>query len=67
MAWSSIEQNWKQFSRNIKQKWVKLSTRLRRVSLPVKSQSIGAWQRTQKRSIRCRGIAVGGSLPRPRS
>jgi len=28
MAWSSIEQNWKQFSRNVKQKWVKLSTRL---------------------------------------
>jgi len=26
MAWSSIEQNWKQFSRNVKQKWVKLST-----------------------------------------
>ena len=33
MAWSSIEQNWEQFSRNVKQKWVKLSTRLRRVSL----------------------------------
>ena len=67
MAWSSIEQNWKQFSRNVKQKWVKLSTRLRRVSLPVTSQSIGTWQRTQKRSIRCMGISVGGSLPRPRS
>jgi len=25
MDWSSIEQNWKQFRRNIKQKWVKLS------------------------------------------
>ena len=25
MAWSSIEQNWKQFRRNIKEKWVKLS------------------------------------------
>jgi uncharacterized protein YjbJ (UPF0337 family) len=25
MDWSSIEQNWKQFRRNIKEKWVKLS------------------------------------------
>jgi uncharacterized protein YjbJ (UPF0337 family) len=25
MDWSSIEQNWNQFRRNIKQKWVKLS------------------------------------------
>jgi len=25
MDWSSIEQNWKQFRLNIKQKWVKLS------------------------------------------
>jgi uncharacterized protein YjbJ (UPF0337 family) len=25
MDWSSIEQNWTQFRRNIKQKWVKLS------------------------------------------
>jgi len=25
MNWSSIEQNWTQFRRNIKQKWVKLS------------------------------------------
>lgn len=25
MDWSSIEQNWKQFRGNIKQKWVKLS------------------------------------------
>ena len=25
MDWSSIEQNWMQFRRNIKQKWVKLS------------------------------------------
>lgn len=40
--------------------------RLRRV-LPVTSQSIGTWQSTQKGSIRCRGISVGGPLPRPRS
>ena len=25
MDWSSIQQNWKQFRRNIKEKWVKLS------------------------------------------
>jgi len=25
MDWSSMEQNWKEFRRNVKQKWVKLS------------------------------------------